>query len=376
MVKDSASQIELLKSEKPVSYDKALEFMKKRVAGIIAGTHPQTIWFLEHEHVYTAGTSSNDNELLSPNIIPVHKTGRGGKYTYHGPGQLIMYPLWDLTFWKKDLRWFVHQMEQVVIDATRELLLTPEPDGVIVGRDATHTGVWVTTTTTTTNGHRRPNITTKKRKIAAIGISASRWITSHGICYNIHPNLQHYDAIVPCGIPSHHPTAVDTEHDDESSSGSPVKSTKRSNVKVEQANPSTGEIVHVWPNAEIAAATLQLPLAQLKSVLRGEYDEEIGEEVGGFKWGFALAGAKITAGQASPTRGGGGRKAKEAWLQFRDKLYDPSEPHIYKGGNRLRDYQVDGVNWLASTWYKRQGCVLADGTWSFYCFSISNLKGS
>jgi hypothetical protein len=154
------------------------------------------------------------------------------------------------------------------------------------------------------------------------------------------------------------------KHDDESSSASPVKSTKRSNVKVEQVNPSSGEIVHVWPNVEIAAATLQLPLAQLKSVLRGEYDEEIGEEVGGFKWGFALAGAKVTALQASPTRGGGGRKAKEAWLQFRDKLYDPTEPHIYKGGNRLRDYQVDGVNWLASTWYKRQGCVLADGTWS------------
>ena len=141
----------------------------------------------------------------------------------------------------------------------------------------------------------------------------------------------------------------------------PAQSSKRSNVKVEQVNPSTGEILNVWPTVEIAAATLQLPLAQLKSVLRGDYDEEIGEEVGGFKWGYALAGSKVTAGQASPTRGGGGRKAKEAWLQFRDKLYDPSEPHIYKGGNRLRDYQVDGVNWLASTWYKRSGCVLADG---------------
>lgn len=155
-----------------------------------------------------------------------------------------------------------------------------------------------------------------------------------------------------------------TKHEEEAALPSPSKSTKRSTVKVEQINPSNGEIVHVWANVEAASATLQLPLVQLKSVLRGEYDEELGEEVGGFKWGYALTSAKVTAGQASPSRGGGGRKAKEAWLQFRDKLYDPSDPHIYKNGNRLRDYQVDGVNWLASTWYKRHGCVLADGAWS------------
>jgi len=155
-----------------------------------------------------------------------------------------------------------------------------------------------------------------------------------------------------------------TKHEEEPASPSPSKSTKRSTVKVEQINASNGEVVHVWANIEAASATLQLPLAQLKSVLRGEYDEELGEEVGGFKWGYALTSAKITAGQASPSRGGGGRKAKEAWLQFRDKLYDPNDPHLYKNENKLRDYQVDGVNWLASTWYKRQGCVLADGAWS------------
>ena len=153
------------------------------------------------------------------------------------------------------------------------------------------------------------------------------------------------------------------EHVEEPAVPSPAnKSTKRSTVKVEQVNPSTGEIIHVWPNVEAASATLQLPLPELKAILRGEYDEDVGEEVGGFKWSYALAGAKVTAGTASQSRGGGGRKAKEAWLQFRDKLYDPSNPHIYKDGNKLRDYQVDGVNWLASTWYKRQGCVLADGT--------------
>ena len=141
---------------------------------------------------------------------------------------------------------------------------------------------------------------------------------------------------------------------------SPSKSTKRSTVKVEQLSIATDEVIHVWASAESAAATLQLNLIQMKQILLEEYDEEIGDEVGGFKWRYAPAGAKVTAGNASTSRGGGGKKAKEAWLEFRDKLYDPNNPHSYKNGNRLRDYQVDGVNWLASTWYKRQGCILAD----------------
>ena len=141
---------------------------------------------------------------------------------------------------------------------------------------------------------------------------------------------------------------------------SPSKNVKRSTVKIEQISSNTGEIIHIWANAEAAAATLQIRLDQLRQVLSGEYDEEIGDEVGGYKWRFAVAGAKVTAGTGSTSRGGGGKKAKEAWLEFRDKLYDPSEPHAYKNGNRLRDYQVDGVNWLASTWYKKQSCILAD----------------
>lgn len=137
------------------------------------------------------------------------------------------------------------------------------------------------------------------------------------------------------------------------------KNIKRSTVKIEQVDLSTGECLHVYASVEVAAATLQLPLPALRQVLRGEYDEDIGEEVGGFRWRYAASGAKVTAG-LSQSRGGGQKKAKEAWLEFRDKLYDPSEPHNYKNGNRLRDYQVDGVNWLASMWYKRQGCILAD----------------
>lgn len=146
---------------------------------------------------------------------------------------------------------------------------------------------------------------------------------------------------------------------DEPSSVSPSKYVKQSTVKVEQVSITSGETIHVWANIEAAAATLQLRLDQLKQVLSGEYDEDLGDEVGGYKWRYAPAGAKVTAG-ANSSRGGGGKKAKQAWLEFREKLYDPSEPHRYKNGNRLRDYQVDGVNWLASTWYKKQGCILAD----------------
>ena len=193
-------------------------------------------------------SSSQQTDITS---IPLYRVERGGQITYHGPGQLIIYPIFDLAatslsndntpYWKKDLHWFVHQMEQVMIDTTIELLseqcLSHNDkcdakihcsnsnknnnwmDHVVVGRDDQHTGVWVTTTTSittnhtnTTDGpkeHRRKRIT--KNKIAAIGISASRWITSHGICYNVHPNLDHYDPIVPCGISTNVVGHGDTE---------------------------------------------------------------------------------------------------------------------------------------------------------------------
>lgn len=139
---------------------------------------------------------------------------------------------------------------------------------------------------------------------------------------------------------------------------SPTK-TKRSTVKVEQISVSTGDVVHVWANAEAAAATLQISLDDIKRMLKGKYDEELGDEVGGYRWKYALAGAEVTAkGVGGSSRGS--KKGKEAFLEFRDKLYDHADPHVYKNGNRLRDYQVDGVNWLASTWYKRHSCILAD----------------
>ena len=139
---------------------------------------------------------------------------------------------------------------------------------------------------------------------------------------------------------------------------SPSKPVKRSTVKVEQLSTSSGETIRIWANAEVAAATLQLPLEEIKKMLKGEYHEDLGDEIGGYRWRYAAAGAEVTADVESKTRGS--KKGKDAFLEFRDKLYDPAEPHMYKNGNRLRDYQVDGVNWLASTWYKRHSCILAD----------------
>jgi hypothetical protein len=132
---------------------------------------------------------------------------------------------------------------------------------------------------------------------------------------------------------------------------------KRSTVKVEQISVATGETIRIWANAETASATLQIALDDIRSMLKGHYNEELGDEVGGYRWRYALANAEVTP-TVEVSRGS--KKGKEAFLEFRDKLYDPAIPHIYKNGNKLRDYQVDGVNWLASTWYKRHSCILAD----------------
>ena len=114
--------------------------------------------------------------------------------------------------------------------------------------------------------------------------------------------------------------------------------------------------MRVWAKAEDAAATLQLSLEDLRSILQGEYSEETGDEVGGYRWRFAAADAEITTSGTGP----GSKKGKQAFLEFRDKLYDHAKPHLYKNKNKLRDYQIDGVNWLSSCWYKRHSCILAD----------------
>lgn len=146
--------------------------------------------------------------------------------------------------------------------------------------------------------------------------------------------------------------------DNGAKSQSAEKAVKRSTVKVEQISTASNEVIRVWASAEAAAATLQIPLNEIKQMLKGVYDEELGDEVGGYRWRHAVAGAEVTATAGANTRGS--KKGKDAFLEFRDKLYDHNEPHPYKNGNKLRDYQIDGVNWLSSTWYKRHSCILAD----------------
>lgn len=127
--------------------------------------------------------------------------------------------------------------------------------------------------------------------------------------------------------------------------------------KVEQLS-STTEVIRVWVNVNHASATLQIPLADIFSVLIGDYNEEVGDEVGGFGWRYASADAVVTS--CTKLRGRDIKKGRQAYLEFREKLYSHEEPYLYKGGHTLRDYQVNGVNWLASCWYKRHSCILAD----------------
>lgn len=158
--------------------------MQNRVKGIIEGTEEQALWFLEHSQLYTAGTGANDNELLQPEKFPVHQTGRGGKYTYHGPGQRIAYIMLDLKrihTGAPDIKKFVRQIETWVIESLAEFGIRGETHP---GR----VGIWVTTA----EG--------KEEKIAAIGIRVQKWVSYHGIAININTNLDDYDGIVPCGI--------------------------------------------------------------------------------------------------------------------------------------------------------------------------------
>ena len=164
----------------PVAYEQAVAAMEERAAAIFAGAAPELVWFLEHPPLYTAGTSAKPQDLLDPARFPVHNTGRGGQYTYHGPGQLVAYVLLDLNRRGRDLRRYVHSLEAWVIAAL-------EFYGVKGERREGRPGIWVR------NGAR-------DEKIAAIGVRVRRWVTYHGVAVNICPDLSHFDGIVPCGI--------------------------------------------------------------------------------------------------------------------------------------------------------------------------------
>jgi lipoyl(octanoyl) transferase len=167
-------------SDDLVAYPDAIQAMEDRVQSIIAGTAAEQVWLLEHPPLYTAGTSSKGGDLLSPDRFPVYATGRGGQYTYHGPGQRIAYVMLDLNQRGQDLRRYVYDLEDWVIRTLDRLNIKGE-------RREGRVGIWIA------DGSRED-------KIAAIGVRVRRWVTFHGIAINVDPDLSHFSGIVPCGI--------------------------------------------------------------------------------------------------------------------------------------------------------------------------------
>jgi lipoyl(octanoyl) transferase len=164
-----------------VAYDTAIAGMERRVAAIAGGEAPELVWLLQHPPLYTAGTSARDEDLLAPGRFPVHRTGRGGQLTYHGPGQRVAYVMLDLRRRGADVRRYVCNLEDWIIRALATFNVTGERrDGRV--------GIWVD------RGGGRED------KIAAIGVRIRRWVTFHGIAINVEPELEHFSGIVPCGI--------------------------------------------------------------------------------------------------------------------------------------------------------------------------------
>lgn len=178
-------------------YAETLAAMEARVAEISAGTAPETIWLLEHPPLYTAGTSAQAADLTDPDRFAVHYAGRGGQYTYHGPGQRVAYVMLDLNTRGRDVRKFVCALENWVIATLAEF-------NVVGERRSGRVGVWVS------RPDRAPNLdgTPREDKIAAIGVKLRKWVSFHGISINVEPDLSHFDGIVPCGIREHGVTSL------------------------------------------------------------------------------------------------------------------------------------------------------------------------
>ena len=171
--------IEIKKSEKPVKYESAIQLMEKRLVDLSKEKTNELIWTLEHNEIYTAGTSFDENEILDKRINVI-KTNRGGKITYHGPGQLICYFVIDLKKRKKDIRKFISVIEKTIIDTIKFYNIDTFPDKKNIG-------IWY-------------NDGSEIKKVAAIGVRVSKWIAYHGFAININNDLNKYKSIVPCGI--------------------------------------------------------------------------------------------------------------------------------------------------------------------------------
>ncbi len=180
-----------------VPFPEALAFMEARAAAIAAGEADECLWFLEHPPLYTAGTSAKPQDLTDPDRFPVFDAGRGGQYTYHGPGQRIVYVMLDLNRRGRDVRRFVGALEDWVIATLAEFNVRGE-------RRAGRVGVWVV------RPDRAPNAdgTAREDKIAAIGVKLRRWVSFHGVSINVEPDLTHFSGIIPCGIREHGVTSL------------------------------------------------------------------------------------------------------------------------------------------------------------------------
>ena len=171
--------IEIKKSKKPIKYKDALELMENRLVEISNNEAQELIWILEHNEIYTAGTSYSESEILDKSI-EVYKTNRGGKITYHGPGQLVCYFVLDLKKRKKDIRKFITTVENTIIDTLKFYEIE-------TFADKKNIGIWY-------------NEDSKEKKVAAIGVRVKKWVAYHGFSINISTNLEKYRAIIPCGI--------------------------------------------------------------------------------------------------------------------------------------------------------------------------------
>ncbi len=169
-------RVEWLASAEPVPYAEAVLAMDRRVASIAVGQAAECVWLLEHPAIYTAGTSADDAELLAPKRFPVFKSGRGGRFTYHGPGQRVAYVMLDLSKRGRDVRAFVTSLEDW-------LIATLAPLGITGERYPGQIGIFV-----------------GGAKIASIGVRVRRWVSLHGVSLNVDPDLEHFSGIVPCGL--------------------------------------------------------------------------------------------------------------------------------------------------------------------------------
>ena len=185
-----------------VDYPRAVTVMERRVADICAGRASEMVWLLEHPALYTAGTSAKEGDLIEPARFPVYRSGRGGQYTYHGPGQRVAYVMLDLKRRGADVRRFVNDLEAWIIATLARFNVAGE-------RRAGRVGIWI-------DRHRHDSLRGNAKgadpgredKIAAIGVRLRHWVSYHGISINVEPDLSHFDGIVPCGITGHGVTSL------------------------------------------------------------------------------------------------------------------------------------------------------------------------